>query len=191
MRRSPSRMRCDISREATKFIGRVSLKPCAWHSPALQPVGTCNRNTMEQFTPTRVLYGMLAEGRFASGRELTVRGSWGWIPAALLVTDMYTAAAIAELIERGQCERAARLDARWLRATAKPGVTVGPPYELFHTRAQRRAAVRMRDRKRRIPEQWMTSSTLAGCGGIGQQRCSSPCNAKAIHAFLVEGWNTS
>ncbi len=52
--------------------------------------------------------------------------------AALLVTEMYAAPPITELVERGECDRAGRLAAQWLRATATPGLTLGDPYDPPH-----------------------------------------------------------
>src|SRR6266513_4040 len=52
--------------------------------------------------------------------------------AALLVTEMYAASPITALVEQGECDRAGRLAAQWLRAAATPGLTLGHPYDPPH-----------------------------------------------------------
>jgi hypothetical protein len=79
------------------------------------------------------VHHMLASAGLASGRGPTVPRLMGVdTDAALLVTEMYAAAPITVLIERGESDRAGRLAAQWLRAAARPGVTVGDPYDPPH-----------------------------------------------------------
>src|SRR2546430_10274256 len=52
--------------------------------------------------------------------------------AALLVTEMSAASPITALVEQGECDRAGRLAAQWLRAAATPGLTLGHPYDPPH-----------------------------------------------------------
>ena len=74
-----------------------------------------------------------AIARLASGRGPTVPRLMGVdTDAALLVTEMYAAPSTAELVERGESDRAGRLAAQWLRAAATPGVTLGDPYDPRH-----------------------------------------------------------
>src|SRR5437764_13343570 len=69
----------------------------------------------------------------ASGRGPTVPRLIGVdTDAALLVTEMYAGPPITELVERGECDRAGRLAAQWLRAAATPGLTLGHPYDPSH-----------------------------------------------------------
>ncbi len=79
------------------------------------------------------VHQVLTSVGLASGRAPTVPRLMGVdLEAALLVTEMYAAAPTTELIERGEPDRAGRLAAQWLRAAAKPGVTVGDPYDPPH-----------------------------------------------------------
>src|SRR2546429_4153436 len=79
------------------------------------------------------VHQVLAGAGLASGRGPTVPRLIGVdTDAALLVTEMYAAPPITELIERGECDRAGRLAAQWLRAAATPGLTLGDPYDPPH-----------------------------------------------------------
>jgi len=79
------------------------------------------------------VHQVLAGAGLASGRGPTVPRLMGVdIDAALLVTEMYAAPSTAELVERGESDRAGRLAAQWLRAAATPGVTLGDPYDPPH-----------------------------------------------------------
>jgi len=76
---------------------------------------------------------MLAGAGLAAGRGPTVPRLMGVdTDAALLVTEMYAAPTTTTLIERGESERAGRLAAQWLRAAARPGVTLDDPYNPRH-----------------------------------------------------------
>jgi hypothetical protein len=76
------------------------------------------------------VHHVLAGVGLASGRGPTVPRLIGLdADAALLVTEMYAADPIIELVERSEAERAGRLAAQWLRAAIKPGVTLGDPYD--------------------------------------------------------------
>src|SRR5437879_5735114 len=68
-----------------------------------------------------------------SGRGPPVPRPTGVDPApALPAPESYPAPPITELIERGECDRAGRLAAQWLRAAATPGLTLGDPYDPLH-----------------------------------------------------------
>src|SRR5205807_2661140 len=79
------------------------------------------------------VHQVLAGAGLASGRGPTVPRLIGVdTDAALLVTEMYAAPPITDLIVRGECDRAGRLAAQWLRAAATPGLTLGHPSDPPH-----------------------------------------------------------
>src|SRR5213079_869829 len=79
------------------------------------------------------VHQVLAGAGLASGRGPTVPRLIGVdTDAALLVTEMYAASPITALVEQGECDRAGRLAAQWLRAAATPGLTLGDPYDPPH-----------------------------------------------------------
>ncbi|TLZ64001.1 MAG: hypothetical protein E6K20_00805, partial [Gammaproteobacteria bacterium] len=79
------------------------------------------------------VHQVLAGAGLASGRGPTVPRLIGVdTDAALLVTEMYAASPITALVEQGECDRAGRLAAQWLRAAATPGLTLGHPYDPPH-----------------------------------------------------------
>ena len=79
------------------------------------------------------VHQVLAGAGLASGRGPTVPRLIGVdTDAALLVTEMYAASPITALVEQGECDRAGRLAAQWLRAAIKPGAALGDPYDPPH-----------------------------------------------------------
>src|SRR5437763_12263119 len=79
------------------------------------------------------VHQVLAGAGLASGRGPTVPRPIGVdTDPALLVTGMYAGPPITELVGRGECDRAGRLAAQWLRAAAAPGLTLGHPYDPSH-----------------------------------------------------------
>src|SRR5256884_4986431 len=79
------------------------------------------------------VYQVLAGAGLASGRGPAGPRLIGVdTDAALLVTEMYAGPPITELVERGECDRAGRLAAQWLRAAAAPGLTLCHPYDPSH-----------------------------------------------------------
>jgi hypothetical protein len=79
------------------------------------------------------VHQVLAGAGLASGRGPSVPRLIGVdTDAALIVTEMYVAPPLKELVERGESDRAGRLAAQWLRAAATLRVTLGDQYDPPH-----------------------------------------------------------